>query len=184
MRSGPELRAWLEALPPGERDAAFERAFGFDVEVSTAPPGEMLVGHHMLGVDAVLRAIDALPIRAADVVVDLGAGLGKVVSLVARITGARVRGIEIQPALIDVAPAHVRSELTLGDARSAPLDDATVVLLYCPFEGAVTASVAARLDVGHAVVCAFGIDLPMHRLRPRPAEDFWLTVWEPPEIAP
>ena len=176
MRSGADLYGWLGSLPPGDRDAAVERMLGIG-EVSSDSPGEDLVGHHMLGVSAIVRAIHALPIRANDVVLDLGAGLGKLIALVHLFTSARVRGVEIQRSLVDRAIANVEH----ADARTCALD-ASVIFLYCPFEGAVLEEVSRRLDtLEDVVVCAVGVDLRCSRLRPRPSPpdgDFWMTIWD------
>jgi hypothetical protein len=176
MRSGPDLYAWLASLPPSDRDAAVERMLGLgDVtNVPTAPPAEHLLGHHMIGVSAIVRALHALPIREDDVVLDLGAGLGKLVALVHLFTGAHVRGVEIQSAIAEQAISNVEH----GDARTCSLD-ANVIFLYCPFEGAVLEHVCRRLDaLDDVVVCALGVDLPCTRLRPRPGDDFWMTIWD------
>jgi hypothetical protein len=173
MLSGPELRTWL-------RDAderAVEEMLGLRVEAPTTPPGEHLMGHHMIGASALVRALDAIPVRASDRVLDLGAGLGKLLALTHLLTGASVRGIEIQSSL--VCRALPLANVIEGDVRDADLGDPTVVFLYCPFSGPVVHAVAERLDRTNATVCAFGIDLPLRRLRARTTDDFWMTIWEP-----
>jgi protein-L-isoaspartate O-methyltransferase len=102
---GADLLAWLASLPPGARDAAVEAHLGIDRGASSAPPGEHLVGYHASGVSAIVRALVEVPVTAGDVVVDLGAGLGKVVMLAHLLTGARAHGIELQPELVERARA-------------------------------------------------------------------------------
>lgn len=180
MRSGAELYAWLASLPASERDAAVETTLGIP-PTSSESPGEHLVGHHLTSVAAIVRAIHEVPIRADDVVLDLGAGVGKVVALIHLLTGANARGVEIQSSLVERAVANV----VHGDARTCSLSGATVIVLYCPFSGVVLDEVSRRLDsVENIIVCALGVDLRCARLRPRPSTDFWMTIWDsgPPRI--
>jgi len=169
----------FEQLDADER--AVEAMLGIGVEVPTTPPGEHLLGHHMIGASALVRALDAIPVCASDRVLDLGAGLGKLLALTHLLTGASVRGIEIQPSL--VRRASPLANVIEGDVRDADLGDPTVVFLYCPFSGPVVHAVAERLDQMNATVCAFGIDLPFRRLRPRPTDEFWMAISEPPPLA-
>jgi len=179
VRSPPDLYAWLASFPPAERDAAIERELGIDIDVARTPPGEHLVGYHATGVAALVRALHEIPVRSSDRVVDLGSGLGKVALLTHLLTGASVHGIELQADLVARAPRHPGVTWEHADVRDAALDDATVVILYCPFEGPVLAEVSARLDtIANVVVCALGIDLRCRSLRARPSDSFWSTIWD------
>lgn len=179
MRSGAELYAWLAALPPGERDAAVERMLGIE-PTSSEPPGAHLVGHHLSGVAAIVRFLLAVPVREDDVVLDLGAGVGKLLALTHLLTGATVRGVEIQETL--ARRAVPLAEVVHDDARTCELRPASVIVLYCPFEGPVLEEVSRRLDAlaeGPPItVCALGVELRCARLRPRPGPDFWMTIWD------
>jgi SAM-dependent methyltransferase len=185
-----ELLDWLSGLPEHARDAAIERFLGIDdPSVSAAPPGEELIGYHASGVASVVRALIEVPVSLDDVVVDLGAGLGKVVFLTRLLTGARARGIELQAGLVDRARASAkRLELDVpfahGDVRESDIDDGTVFFLYLPFTGSALTDVVRRL---HAVairraivVCALGVDLGREAswLAPRPTDSFWLTIYD------
>jgi len=186
---GADLLAWLSTFPPCDRDAAIEAHLAIAERVSSAPPGEHLVGYHASGVAPIVRALVEVPVDRHDVVVDLGAGLGKVVLLAHLLTDAPARGVEVQAELVTrarAAAARLRASVRFdcGDARDAELDDGTVFFLYTPFEGPVLAHVLRRL---HAVarrraivVCALGIDL--HRAAPwlvaRPLDAFWLTIYD------
>ncbi len=184
-----ELLAWLASLPPGSRDAAIEAYLGIDVEAATDAPGIDLVGYHASSVAAIVRALVEAPVTAADTLVDLGAGLGKVVLLARLLTGATARGIELQPVLVARARAAAAAlgqpvELLEGDARDAFLDDGTVFFLYAPFTGQALCDVLRRVQrvaQGRAiVVCALGVDLERCApwLVPRPSEAFWLTIYD------
>jgi SAM-dependent methyltransferase len=184
-----DLLAWLASLPPNERDAAVEEHLGIAVPASSAPPGEDLIGYSASAVAAILRVLIDVPVVADDVVVDVGAGLGKVALLARMLTGAKARGIELQPTLVErasraAARLGVDVSFTRGDAREADLDDGTVFFLYLPFTGPVLADVLERLRaVGSRraiVVCSLGLDLERHApwLVPRPTDAFWLTVYD------
>jgi SAM-dependent methyltransferase len=187
--TGNELLAWLASLPPDERDAAVEAHLGIDRGVVSSSPGEDLIGHHASGVDSIVRMTTEAPIAADDVFIDLGAGLGKVALLVRLLTGATVRGIEIQEKLVErarEAAARLALDVTFvhADARSARLDDGTVFFLYLPFTGPVLAEVLERVrDVAKrrkTVVCALGVDLEREApwLRRRPSDSFWLAIYD------
>jgi SAM-dependent methyltransferase len=183
VKRGDDLIAWIASLPVASRDAIVEEWLGIGEAPSTSP-GAHLVGHHASGVDAIVEAVRTVPIGREDVVVDLGAGLGKAALLIHLLTGARVRGIEIQPSLV-VRARETASRLGLdvefveGDVPSSSFDDATVLFLYSPFDGPVLAQVARRMR--GVRVCALGVDLD--RVAPslvrRPTDSFWLAFYDP-----
>ncbi len=186
---GTDLLAWLSRLPPEARDAAVEAYFGIEGGAASSPPGDHLIGYHASGIAPIVRALMEVPIVPEDVVVDLGAGLGKVVLLTRLLTGATVRGLELQPALVErarAAAARLQIEVcfTQGDARDSALEDGTVFFLYAPFTGPVLGDVGRRLHgvaQRHAiVVCALGIDFdPDERwLVARQLDSFWLTIYD------
>lgn len=92
-----------------------------------------------------------LPLRADDVLADLGAGLGHVPLLVAACTRARAHGVEIEPAYVASARACAaelglaRATFECADARAAELGEATVFYLYTPFSGAILRQVLDAL---------------------------------------
>jgi SAM-dependent methyltransferase len=185
---GAAFVAWLQGMPPGERDAAVERLLG----IEEAPPQEALgdgrMGYMPAGIAAVMRTVLDAPIGPGDVLVDLGAGLGKVAMAVHLLTGARARGIEVQPAL--VARARERAHdlaidvaFTEGDALEADLEGGTIYFLYLPFIGDVLTGVLARLraiaEQRPIVVCALGLDLhKVDWLVERPTQEFWLAIYD------
>ena len=187
---GAELLAWLQAHPPGDRDAAIERLLG----IARAPtalggaPGEDRMPYMPSAIGQIVRAVLDVPITEHDVFVDLGAGLGKAAMAVHLLTGAQARGVELQAVLVSEASAQAR-ELGLdavsfaqGDALDADLDDATVVFLYLPFTGDVLAGVLQRLEAvarrRQLVLCALGVDLHVDWITARPTDEFWLTIYD------
>lgn len=103
-----------------------------------------------------LRAIRRLRLGEGDVVADLGAGKGLGVLLAAEYPVRLVVGIEIVPALAEIARENVcrnqrrlkarRVEIVTGDVLAWPIpDDLSVVYLYSPFFGDVFSQVLDRL---------------------------------------
>lgn len=102
--------------------------------------------------------LDASPLEPGrSSFVDLGAGMGRVVLLAARRPFRAVIGVEISPALVEVARENVATandplrtahdvRVVRGDARSYafPRGDLTVYL-YNPFRGPVLETVLQRL---------------------------------------
>jgi hypothetical protein len=188
---GEDLLAWLGGHPPAARDAAMEQLLGIEKPASTlgTPLGGDRMPYMPSAIAPIVRAVLDVPIAQGDVFVDLGAGLGKVVMAVHLLTGARARGVEVQPSLVAEARGRAAElaldgvEFVAGDALTADLDDATVVFLYLPFTGAVLEGVLRRLEaVAHRrqlVLCALGLDLRgADWIAPRPTEEFWLSIYD------
>ncbi len=181
----PEVfRAALCSVPVLERDAWVDVVLGLDAIPDDGPElPRGCVPYLPCPVDALLRLVDQAAVNAADVFVDVGAGVGRAATLVHLLTGASAIGLEIQPALVQAA-----RELTarLRVERVAPvLGDATtlvgrgmvgsVFFLYCPFGGERLDQVLAGLEplarTREIRVCCVDVALP-----PRP----WLALAAPP----
>lgn len=104
--------------------------------------------------------LDAVPLAPErTTLVDVGAGLGRVVLRAARRPYRQIVGVELSPALVEVAKdnrAAYRGELACRDIRLVRADAATfafprgdlVVYLYNPFRAAVLAPMLDRLTAG------------------------------------
>lgn len=113
-------------------------------------------------IDLVVRA----RITAADVLVDLGAGLGHVPLLASILSGAAAVGIEWEPAYVACAERAAqalrldRVRFVVADARAADLSSGTVFYLYTPFRGAIMRAVLDTLRAQAAArairVCTYG----------------------------
>ena len=117
-----------------------------------------------------MRHLFALMARNAissdDVFVDLGSGLGHVTMLVSICTGARSRGIELEPAFVAAARECAqrlglkRVSFAEQDARDADFSSGAVFYLYTPFSGSILAAVLDSLRrealQRPIKVCAFG----------------------------
>lgn len=166
----PVSLAALLDVPPLERDAWVDRALGVGEIPDDGPelPREC-VPYLPCPVDAVLRAIELAEIRAEDVVVDVGAGVGRAAAIIHSLTGAEVIGIEIQPALADAARAlatrlgATRMKTIVGDAveLASSMTEATVFFLYCPFGGARLATLLDALPRSRPLrICTVDVPLP------------------------
>lgn len=165
----------LHAVPAADRDAWTDIVLG----IAPPPPDEPLppgaVPYLPCGVDEVLAVVRDVPLRASDVVVDLGAGLGRVALLVHLLSGSRTLGIEIQPTLVTQARIAARA-LNLDVAfEHANVVDAelagNVFFLYAPFNGALLARVLDKLSAVPRpfTVCAVDLELELDWLVRRPS---------------
>lgn len=178
------FREALLGVPPAERDAWVDRVLGLDAVPDDGPElPRGCVPYLPCPVDALLRMVELAEVRASDVFIDVGAGVGRAAVLVHLLTGAETVGIEVQPALVRAA-RELQARLNAsrfspveGDAAllTGSLTRGSVFFLYCPFSGE---RLEKFLDDLEAIararpirVCC--VDLP---LPPRP----WLTLAAPP----
>jgi len=100
----------------------------------------------------ILALVERAELGPEDLLYDLGSGLGHVVILVALLSGARARGIELEPVYCDYARRCARRlnvpgvDFIQADAREASLSDGTVFFMYTPFRGAMLRQVLGRLE--------------------------------------
>lgn len=173
------FRAAFSSVPPAERDAWLDLVLGLD-EIPADGPAlpRGCVPYLPCPVATVLRVVQEAPVRASDVFVDVGAGLGRTATLVHLLTGASAVGLEIQPHLVRAARdlaarlALPRVACVEGDAATLAgrIPIGSVFFLYCPFGGDRLIRVLDDLEqiarTRPLRVCT--VDLP---LPPRP----WLT---------
>jgi hypothetical protein len=99
----------------------------------------------------ILRLIEASALLEADVLVDVGSGLGHVPLLVSMLAGVQSFGIEVEAAYVASAQEcaqrlrQSRVRFVHEDARTADLSVGTVFYLYSPFTGSILADVLERL---------------------------------------
>lgn len=183
--SGPALRAQLDALDVVERDGFVDALLGFTELPDDGPLPAGAVPYLPCGVDEILAAVDGVPIGAADVVVDVGSGLGRVLLLAHLLTGCRGVGIELQRHLVDAARVRCAGvdaiEFVEGDAADVDVDG-SVFFFYAPCNGPLLARVLARVErVARRhpiVVCAVGMVLDVAWLRPRPTSHLTLRLYD------
>ncbi len=122
-------------------------------------------------VDALLRLVDEAKVGPSDVFVDVGAGVGRAMSVVHLLTGAAVVGLEVQPELLVVARERfarwpsARASWLEGDAAERIVDASTgtVFFLYCPFSGPRLQRVLDHLEGSsrERVIRVCCLDLPL-----------------------
>jgi len=174
------FRSALLHVAPAFRDAWLDRVLGLGELPDDGPDlPRGGVPYVPSTVDALLRMVEQARVRASDVFVDIGSGLGRAAACVHLLTGAEVIGIEAQSGLVRaarelLAPLLVsRVSFIEGDAATqiGRLARGTVFFLYCPFSGERLVTVLAELEAiarTRAIrVCCLDLPLP-----PCP----WLTL--------
>ena len=152
------LSPWIggEALP-GQHydalDALFAGVLAIDEPEDNPSPRPEMVFYQPTPARHIVDGIRRASIGEGDVVLDLGSGLGHVPMLVHVLTGARTRGVELEPAYVDSATraalALALAEVTFvaGDARDAELSGVDVFYLFTPFLGRVLRDVLRRIEI-------------------------------------
>jgi hypothetical protein len=193
LPTGEALARAIAEQPPAARDGFVDALLGmtpaFDGPEAVIAADRELINYVPSGVSAIADAIVKARVGRDDVLVDIGAGLGRVAVLVHLLTGARAVGIELQKELVDRARERVSQlglggvELLHGDAREMELPVGTVYFLYLPFVGRALAGVVERLAriarEREIAICSLGVDLKAERsLRVLDESSMWLTVYE------
>ena len=117
----------------------------------TIPAGPEMVFYQPSPVRHILHLIQITALTEADVLFDLGSGLGHVPLLVSMLTGARTVGIEVEAAYVRSARECAQSlclrrvAFVQQDARTADFSRGTVFYLYSPFTGTILTHVLDRL---------------------------------------
>lgn len=188
-----ELRREIRSggMPPGALKSKLERylgpadegawsepgydhydAFASGLLSTGTPPRPLLelepdmVAYQPTPARAVLDMLDRLQLGPEEVFYDLGSGLGQVALLAALLTGARARGVELDPAYCAYARRCARGlrlrnvEFLAVDARAPGYSDGRVFYLYTPFTGGIWRQVLGRLQAEATTrrirVCTYG----------------------------
>lgn len=139
------------------------------------------------GLAEILFTLENADLGPEKTLVDLGSGLGKVVLLVALLTGARACGVEIDPRLVSCARAAARSlrldnaHFIEGDIRDIPLPRADVYYMYIPLihSTAVVGRLAALAAEQRILLFSQALDLKhLPWLRAGKAASYWLEMYE------
>ena len=148
-------------------DEVIRGVFAFEEpEMQPAALGPEMVFYQPTPARHILRLIELARLTAADVLVDLGSGLGHVPLLVAACTAARTVGIELEASYVACARRCAQQLCLRGvsfnkqDAREADLSTGTVFYLHTPFTGSIMRSVLDRLqgeaEIRSIRICSYG----------------------------
>ncbi len=168
---GARLRDHFDALAPDLRDHAIEEILGIAYPPLAEPAREPeIIPYAPSGYDEIVHALDVTGLGPGDVLLDVGAGLGKVVLLATLLSGARAIGIEREPSLAAASAEAARSlgiegeiDLRRGDARTIDAGDVDVVFMYLPCTGSVLEAVLARLFTRRfRHLCSGSLELARH----------------------
>jgi hypothetical protein len=182
---GPALDELLRSVPFLERDPFVDEL----LEIGPPPPDLALpagaVPYLPCGVDEILAFVRDAGISAADSLVVLGSGLGRVAFLVSLLTSAPAHGIEIQAHLVDRAraiQAELRIPVTFEHASITDVElDASAVFLYAPCNGGMLARVIERITAlasrRKITVGAVGVELEVPSLVPRASSNRALALY-------
>ena len=148
---GSALVERLLAVPFTERDAWLDALLGFTAappDIADLPPG--VVPYLPSGVEEILAMVREAPVRADDLLVDLGAGLGRALILAHLVAGVRAHGIELQAPLVAGARAACAAlgleAITFAHANAADVVlDGSRFFLYAPCNGPLLLRVVERI---------------------------------------
>ena len=152
---------------------------------SPNPANQEMVSYQPTPARHIFDLLRVAELSAADVLVDLGSGLGHVALLVSICTPARCIGVELEAAYIERARQcahrlHLNNVTFLTqDAREADLSSGTVFYLYTPFLGSILATVLDRVRREAASrpirICSYGPITPVI------AQEQWLQAASAPQ---
>ena len=169
------FRAALTGVPPADRDSWLDMVLGL-AELADDGPDLPRGGVPYLPcpVETILRMVDQAEVRATDVFVDIGSGVGRTTALTHFLTGAGAIGLEIQSGLVrqsrDLSKRlnAPRVSVVAGDAArlTGLITIGSVFFFYCPFSGQRLEKVLNDLEsialTREIRVCAVNLPLP-HR---------------------
>jgi SAM-dependent methyltransferase len=187
-------RAFLHLLreaPLAIRDHLVEEILDIaypPLEESSLPPDG--IRYCASGLAEVLFMMENAGLGPGKTFVDLGSGLGKVVLLMALLTGARAYGVEIDSPLVSHARSAARSlqldnaHFIEGDIREVPLPPADVYYMYIPLVHSTALVERLRTLAPERGILLFSQALDLTHLpwlRPCNAASYWLEMYRRPE---
>jgi cyclopropane fatty-acyl-phospholipid synthase-like methyltransferase len=132
----------------------WETYLGVDTRGIVASVADGGVHYSPLPYYVIIKILDRLQLTFDDVLVDLGCGKGRVLSMACRRQLSRVVGVEINRDLLNIAAQNLRKiprkrthvELVEALAQHYPYDDATVIMMYNPFDRTTMEDVFAKVE--------------------------------------
>lgn len=168
-----QFRAALTNVSPLDRDAWIDAVLGLNEVLDDGPElPKGCVPYLPCAVDGLRRIAELMPVRATDVFVDIGSGVGRAAAVMHLLTGASAMGIEVQSGHVHAARDMVKrlrlSNVTFVQRDAAllgpELATGTVFFLYCPFSGERLEQFLANLEglaqTRPISICAVDLPLP------------------------
>jgi hypothetical protein len=164
--TGPELKRRIDQYVGWRSPDADQADIGYDsldlfingLLLTGEAPGEAkdrgpeMVFYQPTPARIIVELIEKTDMGGDDIFYDLGSGLGQVSILVNLLSGARTKGVEVEPAYCDYA-RRCAAELNLSrvefinrDAREVNYADGTLFFMYTPFEGRLLQEVLENLE--------------------------------------
>jgi len=166
------FRAALTTIEPEARDAWLDVVLGFgELPDDGADLPRGCVPYVPCAVDTILEMVTRADVRADDVFVDVGSGLGRAAALVHLLTGATTIGLEIQRDLVSAArdrTLRLRLPVSIVEGDAVQLTEqlavGSVFFLYCPFGQERLARLLANLEpiarARELRICSVDLPLP------------------------
>lgn len=181
----------VSAAPLDVREHLVEEILGVAYPPFAAHESELVLDATS-GLAEILFAVDEGRLAPGRTLVDLGSGTGKVGLLAAVLSGASVRGLEIEPALVELANGAARelaldASFAVGDLRDAALPAGDVYYMYIPLlrSDAIVERLAPRAAERAFTLLAQALDVRRFPwLRARARESYWLRAYDADGVDP
>lgn len=158
---------WSDPPPYDHLDKLVDRFLSIDSPPPTQRPVEAeMVPYQATPVRIVLDMASRLALSPGDVFYDLGAGIGRVVFVMALASAGQMKGVEVERAYVEFAQDRARdlklAQVTFinADARAVDYTDGTVFFLYTPFKRTILRSVLTLLRAQAGTrpirICSYG----------------------------
>lgn len=133
-----------------DEDARFDTQYGFVQPREQLPPRSYDQFQELsLPLRVIKNLVSELNITSRDRILDIGSGTGRLAVMLHTMTGATVRGVEIEDSYVSYASARADSysavSFEVGDGSQATLHNENIICLINPFRGALMENFLERV---------------------------------------